>query len=204
VDTLQTSKRLSEVISAIKTLEVSTRLSEKCCRAFATADAPEILYALIRTCNRSLPHIELLHYVLLTLSNVARYPSLMPSVATDDSLEVLMDLTQMFRDKENIFCLAIALLERVVFSSLKLLDMCRSAENTKRLKGIHALCKRRQKMARGAPQAASPPSSSGIEYDLRRGIRSLENIMSSAKSKKWSSLKPNFCAISSRRRQESH
>ena len=176
LDTLQKSKRLSEVIRAIKTLEVSTRLSEKCCRAFATADAPEILYALIRTCNRSLPHIELLHYVLLTLSNVARYPYLMPSVATDDSLEVLMDLTQMFRDKENIFCLSIALLERVVFSNTKLLDMCRSAENNKRLKGIHALCKRRQKMARGAPQAG-PPSPSAFKYDLRRGIRSLEHIL---------------------------
>ena len=175
--TLQTSKRLSETIRAIKTLEISTRLSEKCCRAFATADAPEILYALIRTCNRSLPHIELLHYVLLTLSNVARYPYLMPSVAADDSLEVLMDLTQMFRDKENIFCLSIALLEGIVFSNERHMDMCRSSENTKRLKGIHALCKRRQKMARSAPQSGGPPSPSAMKYDLRRGIRSLERIL---------------------------
>jgi len=170
LEVLQTSKRLSEVIRAIKTLEVSTRLSETCCRAFATANAPEILYALVRTCNRSLPHIELLHFVLLTLKNVARHPYLLPSVATHDSLEVLLDLTQMFRDKENIFCLSIALLERIVFCDESLMDMCRSSENIKRLKGIHALCKRRQNMARSTPKGS-------VQYDLKRGIHTLEKIL---------------------------
>ena len=88
-----------------------------------------------------------------------------------------MDLTQMFRDKENIFCLSIALLEGIVFSNERHMDMCRSSENTKRLKGIHALCKRRQKMARAAPQSGGPPSPSAMKYDLRRGIRSLERIL---------------------------
>ena len=170
--TLQSSKRLSEVIRAIKTLEISTRLSEKCCIIFAAANAPHELFALVRTCNRSLPHIELLHHILLTLYNVAKYPELLVSVATNESIEVLMDLTQMFRDKENIFCLAIGLLESVVFSDEDLLIKCRSTENIRRLEGIRALCKRRLAMTK-----SSVPSDRKRGHEMKRGLQRLEKIL---------------------------
>jgi abnormal spindle-like microcephaly-associated protein len=114
LDVLQTSSRLAEIMNAICTLEIATRLSDVCCASFAEAKAPDILFSLIRTCNRSLPHVELLHHTLLTMSNVAQYDDLMHSMATVTGVEVFLDLVQMFRDKDGVFCLAVSLLERVV------------------------------------------------------------------------------------------
>jgi abnormal spindle-like microcephaly-associated protein len=111
---LQTSKSLSEIMAAVCTLEIATRYSKVCCVAFAHAGAPNILFSLIRTCNRSLPHVELLYMVLLTMSNVAHHPESLPSLATSTGVEVFLDLVQMFRDKDNIFCSAISLLDQVL------------------------------------------------------------------------------------------
>jgi len=88
--TLQRSKRMVELMEAVETLETSTRLSKSCCEAFADAGAPEILYNLIRTCNRSLPHVELLQLVLATLENVSSYPKLLPSLQLTTQLIFLL------------------------------------------------------------------------------------------------------------------
>jgi abnormal spindle-like microcephaly-associated protein len=117
LDVLLKSTRLAEIMNAICTLEIATRLSDVCCASFAEAKAPDILFSLIRTCNRSLPHVELLHHILLTMSNVAQYDDLMPSLATVTGVEVFLDLVQMFRDKDGVFCLAVSLLEQVVLCS---------------------------------------------------------------------------------------
>ena len=53
---LQTSTRLAEIMTAICTLELSTRYSRSCCEAMAHAKCTGILLSLIRQCNRSLPH----------------------------------------------------------------------------------------------------------------------------------------------------
>ena len=53
---LQTSSRLAEIMTAICTLELSTRYSRPCCEAMAHAKCTGILLSLIRQCNRSLPH----------------------------------------------------------------------------------------------------------------------------------------------------
>jgi len=63
-------------------------------------------------------------------------------------VEVLIDLVQMFRDKDNIFCLAISLLELIVFAVDDCMIRCASRENLKRLKGIHSLSLRKIDMAR--------------------------------------------------------
>jgi abnormal spindle-like microcephaly-associated protein len=62
---------------------------------------------LIRSCNRSTPHQELLKHALVVLLNVGRHKALAPNVAEgDDCTDILIDLMQMFRDKRSIFCLA--------------------------------------------------------------------------------------------------
>jgi len=114
LDVLQQSTRLAEIMTAICTLEIATRLSGVCCAVFVEAGAPDILFSLIRTCNRSLPHVELLHYILLTMSNVTQHEHLLPSVATLSGVEVFLDLVQMFRDKDAVFVLAVSLLEQVI------------------------------------------------------------------------------------------
>lgn len=57
---LQTGKMISHILKSCQTLELSTQLSKRCCEAFAHADAADILIALLRSCNRSTPHQELL------------------------------------------------------------------------------------------------------------------------------------------------
>jgi hypothetical protein len=179
---LQKSTRLAEIMAAICTLEIATRLSQVCCESFAEADAPNILFSLIRTCNRSLPHVELLHHILLTMSNVAQYDDLLPSMATVTGVEVFLDLVQMFRDKDVVFCLAISLLERVVQCSedfqVRIMQkrctfllndghaisrifafhshqiLCSSRENLKRLKGVHALCVRKLSISHAGGRAS--------------------------------------------------
>ena len=96
------SKALSEVFEAIKTLEVSTRLSSVCCSCFAQEiDAIPIIYGLMRSCNRSQPHRKLLLHALRVLNNV--WPYEMKIARGNDSniapafeprMEILVDLMQ--------------------------------------------------------------------------------------------------------------
>ena len=57
---LQEGKMISHILNACKFLEFSTQISKRCCESFANASAANILFGLIRSCNRSTPHQELL------------------------------------------------------------------------------------------------------------------------------------------------
>lgn len=141
--TLQTSTRLSEIMDAVKTLEVATRLSKHCCKEFTDINAAKILLDLIRACNRSLPHVELVHWILLTLENIGQHSSFLPSISDCKSAEVFLDKVQMFRDKDGIFCLSVSLLRRIIVADQTVLEFCGAHEHLKRLKGIHRLSTRR-------------------------------------------------------------
>ena len=167
LDILQTSIRLCEVFEALKRLELSTRLSHKCRQSFAYADAACILYDHMRRCNRSLPHVELMKLLLAILCNVTECTDLIPKVATENSVDVLIDVVQNFRDKEEIFGRSIWILLQVCnflestgvstscfnlvtfdcFVTNCLLsetqNKCLSTENFKRLRGLHAILKRK-------------------------------------------------------------
>lgn len=115
---LQTGKMISQLLSACQTLELSSQVSRYCCEAFAQAGASDILFSLLRSCNRSTPHQELLRIALVVLLNVARHEHLAARVAlAEDSTESLVDLMQMFRDKKALFILATELLARLVHAS---------------------------------------------------------------------------------------
>jgi len=136
---LQTTRQLTEVMSAVITLENATRVSYQCCEAFASNDVPVIMYKFVRLCNRSMPHVELLQYILMTLCNVSKISSLIPGIITVDCVEILLDLLQMFRDKELIFSFAATLLRRIIFSDENMLVQCKRRENMKRIKGLYSI-----------------------------------------------------------------
>ncbi len=117
---LQTTRQLTEVTNAVMTLENSTRISYECCEAFISNGAPVIMYKFIRLCNRSLPHVELLQYILMTLCNVSKISALILGIITANCVDILLDILQMFRDKEMIFSLAATLLRRIIFSDEKM------------------------------------------------------------------------------------
>jgi abnormal spindle-like microcephaly-associated protein len=110
---LQTSTRLAEIMAAVKTLEASTRLSVGCCEVFTRVNAAHILLNLIAGCNRSVPHVELVHFTLLTLDNVAQHARLLPNFADCGTAEIFLDKMLMFRDNDSIFCLSVSLLGRI-------------------------------------------------------------------------------------------
>ena len=59
---LQSGKMISHVLRACQTLETCTAFSQVCCKNFVVSSASNILFSLIRSCNRSTPHQELLRY----------------------------------------------------------------------------------------------------------------------------------------------
>jgi abnormal spindle-like microcephaly-associated protein len=140
---LQNSKSLAEIMDAVKSLETSTRLSSLCCVLFTEADAARILLDLIRSCNRSVPHVELVHCILLTLDNVSQYRQLVASFATCYSAEIFLDKMQMFRDKDGIFCLSVSLLHGIANCNPMVEEFCALHEHLKRLKALHGLSLRR-------------------------------------------------------------
>lgn len=64
--------------------------------------------------------MEILRFVLITLVNVVSHKDLIQCVATKASAGVFMDLLQMFRDKDELFSLSVALLRKVVRASRSL------------------------------------------------------------------------------------
>jgi abnormal spindle-like microcephaly-associated protein len=136
---LQTSTSLSEIMEAVKILEASTRLSVVCCEVFTKANAGLILLEVVRKCNRSVPHVELVHCILLTLDNVAQHRDFLPSFAECSSAEVFLDKVQTFRDKDAIFCLSVDLLKRIFDYNPIVQEFCGAREYLKRLKALHKL-----------------------------------------------------------------
>ncbi len=145
LEVLQTSRSLAEIMDAVKSLETSTRLSPLCCVLFTEANAARILLDLIRSCNRSVPHVELVQCILLTLDNVSQYRKLVPSFADYNSAEIFLDKMQMFRDKDGIFCLSTSLLKCIAKCNPIVEEFCAMHEHLKRLKALHQLSLRRSK-----------------------------------------------------------
>jgi abnormal spindle-like microcephaly-associated protein len=70
---------------------------------------------MMRSCNRSEPHLQLLKVALSILRNISKYPELVGFVASPDvSVECIVDLLQMFRDKMEPFCLGVSVLQSIV------------------------------------------------------------------------------------------
>ena len=149
--TLQSSsgKMISALLKACQTLELSTQLSHRCSRAFAEAGASKVLFTLIRSCNRSTPHQELLKHALVVLLHVARHHDLTSAVATTAGVEAadtLIDLMQMFRDKKSIFGKASELLCRLIAASKEIRATCTSVDYKKRLDGILHIVERKHRL----------------------------------------------------------
>jgi abnormal spindle-like microcephaly-associated protein len=79
--TLQNGKQVSQILKALQFLQVSTQISKHCCASFAEGGATAVLFGLLRSCNRSQPHQELLRCVYCHL---------------DDTLFISTTLTDLF------------------------------------------------------------------------------------------------------------
>lgn len=91
--------------------DVVTNLLPSCCVDAVSQNAVPVILALMQSCNRSQPHLELVKYGLNVLRNLAACPATCRSVFEPDNLlDVLVELMQIYRDKEDIFLKAVTLL----------------------------------------------------------------------------------------------
>ncbi|XP_012505908.1 PREDICTED: abnormal spindle-like microcephaly-associated protein isoform X1 [Propithecus coquereli] len=97
---LLTYKHFSAILEALKHLEVVTRLSPLCCENMAQSAAISKIFVLIRSCNRSVPCMEVIRYAVQVLLNVAKYEKTTSAVYdAEHCIDALLELLQMYREK---------------------------------------------------------------------------------------------------------
>ncbi|ERE74295.1 coagulation factor XIII B chain-like protein [Cricetulus griseus] len=97
---LLTYKHLSAILDALKHLEVVTRLSPLCCENMAESGAISTIFVVIRSCNRSVPCMEVVGYAVQVLLNVAKYEKTTSAVYdAENCVDTLLELLQVYREK---------------------------------------------------------------------------------------------------------
>ncbi|NXN91306.1 ASPM protein, partial [Rhinopomastus cyanomelas] len=100
IDYLLRYKHISYILAALKHLEVATRLSPLCCENMAQSRAICTIFVLIRSCNRSVPCMDVIRYSVQVLLNVSKYEITTQAVyQAENSIDTLLDLLQMYRGK---------------------------------------------------------------------------------------------------------
>ncbi|NWI88581.1 ASPM protein, partial [Pitta sordida] len=100
IEQLLKYKHLSYILTALKHLEVATRLSSLCCENMAQSRAIFSIFVLIRSCNRSVPCMDVIRYSVQVLLNVSKYEKTTQAVyEAESSIDTLLDLLQMYRGK---------------------------------------------------------------------------------------------------------
>uniref|UniRef100_A0A8C9UYW9 Abnormal spindle-like microcephaly-associated protein-like n=1 Tax=Scleropages formosus TaxID=113540 RepID=A0A8C9UYW9_SCLFO len=100
IDYLLKYKHFSYILAALKHLETATRLSPECCEHLVESGATLIIFTLIRSCNRSVPCMEVITYAIQVLLNLSKYEKTTEAVyGVEDSVETLLDLLQIYREK---------------------------------------------------------------------------------------------------------
>lgn len=93
-------KHFSYILAALKHLEAATRLSSICCERMAQSGAVRTIFTLIRSCNRSIPCMEVITLSIQILLNLTKYEKTVSTVhEVEDSVEVLLNLMQIYREK---------------------------------------------------------------------------------------------------------
>lgn len=113
---VEKSRLMSELKDAVHTLERTTKSSKECCKYFVKAKGQILLCFLITSCNRSTPHLELINVILQTMTNVAMHRSTAQKLATNEVVEVIINVCQMYRDKAKLFALSSSLLDKVTMN----------------------------------------------------------------------------------------
>ncbi|KAM4722873.1 abnormal spindle-like microcephaly-associated protein [Rhinophrynus dorsalis] len=100
LDYLLSYKHLSFILAALQHLEVATRLSSVCCENMAKSGAVKSIFTLIRSCNRSIPCMEVIKWSVMVLLNLSKYDRTVQAVyEVENSVDILLDLMQIYREK---------------------------------------------------------------------------------------------------------
>lgn len=171
---LSKGTKLTAVMKACCTLEMSTRLSENCCVTFADHGATAMIYGLIRSCNRSQPHVELVVTALSILKNLSSHESTIYAlIEPKEAIEVLLETCQNFRDKQRIFALGVVLLEIIWRKMHPLINAGSRFQMKSRLEGIHQILVRKQSMEKRSRSISSSNTKNSSSRSLMRKLEAL-------------------------------
>ncbi|XP_049490252.1 abnormal spindle-like microcephaly-associated protein isoform X5 [Panthera uncia] len=153
---LLTYKHLSAILEALKHLEVVTRLSPLCCENMAQSGAVSKIFVLIRSCNRSVPCMEVIRYSVQVLLNVAKYEKTTAAVYhVENCIDTLLDLLQMYREKPgdkvadkggSIFTKTCCLLAILLKTTNRASDVRSRSKVVDRIYSLYKLTARKHKM----------------------------------------------------------
>ncbi|XP_045838379.1 abnormal spindle-like microcephaly-associated protein isoform X2 [Meles meles] len=153
---LLTYKHLSAILEALKHLEVVTRLSPLCCENMAQSGAVSKIFVLIRSCNRSVPCMEVIRYAVQVLLNVAKYEKTTAAVYdVENCIDTLLDLLQMYREKPgdkvadkggSIFTKTCCLLAVLLKTTNRASDIRSRSKVVDRIYSLYKLTARKHKM----------------------------------------------------------
>ncbi|CAD5121822.1 DgyrCDS10292 [Dimorphilus gyrociliatus] len=148
LDFLLLCRDLSRILDSLIHLEVSTRLSALCCENLAQENAVPVLYRLIKCCNRSVPHMEIIKYCISILVNLVKHEKTsVYACYNEDMAETLAELICMYRDKGSIFHKTCLLLGLAVRRSQTVTTAIRTQSRLcDRLKAVYTLIRRRQNL----------------------------------------------------------
>jgi len=147
VDFLLQCQNISRLVGALVNLEVVTRLSEVCCQQVVKDGALPVIFKVIKKCNRSLPHLEVIKYSLAILYNVVKYPSVYRAVYEEqDSIDTLVELLVNFRDKNFVFSKTCCLLDVLCRDSSIAQDIRNMTKIVEVIKSVHKIAERNHKL----------------------------------------------------------
>eukprot|EP00762_Andalucia_godoyi_P003843 ANDGO_08575.mRNA.1 Myosin-8 len=166
---LLSSKQLSLVIQACASLQTTVALSSVCAECLCNSGAIPVLVGLIQRCNRSTPHIQVLRHVLnmfLLLTSSQNAGKCVPTMLACEELpEMMAEVLQMFRDKEDIFiraCLVMSQLTRAAGAE-KIVNMI--PDGPRRIRALVTIMDRKnaisRKMNKENLSSSSGPSKNG-------------------------------------------
>lgn len=156
IDYLLKYKHLSYILAALKHLEVATRLSSVCCENMAQSGAIVNIFILIRSCNRSIPCMEVIKYSIQVLLNLSKYEKTTQAVyAVENSVDTLTELMQTYREKAgdkvadkggSIFTKTCCLLAILSLDTKRALEIRAVPKAVDRICSIYKLTARKHKM----------------------------------------------------------
>ncbi|ELT97378.1 hypothetical protein CAPTEDRAFT_220529 [Capitella teleta] len=147
VDNLFKYKQLAYVLQAVMDIDVATRFSHVCCRELVEHGAVPVIFRLIRSCNRSVPHMEIVKYSVNVLLNLAKYEETRGAVYQEEgSIDCLIELLQIYREKGAIFTKVCTLLGVLCYDPQSRKEVFENKKVVEKLNSLHKLTSRKHKM----------------------------------------------------------
>jgi hypothetical protein len=136
---------IQQLITALSDLDKVTRLSPECCLLFTREGALNILYTFISSCNRSVPHMDLIKYCVQIFTNLAKYNETQGFILEPtNSLSILLDLLQAFHTSNPNIFMDVCVLFIILAQNDRIADAILSHEGcVKKLQTIYQILERR-------------------------------------------------------------